>query len=600
MRVWLREIPDKFTNRTLLIVGLCIVLLSQIPYLLLGHGAVIPYHDQLDGELIAYIYQAKYLFSGQKIIPEFLCGASKTALCPPAPLAVVLFKIFPPLAAYLVMQVAGQITSFAGMFCLVNKMLAYGKADSERTDDAVVRTGIAGAKWIAFIVGIFYTFTPFLPVYGLSQYGMPLLLLCIWLLYEGKKTKTSLLYVAVYGGMSSLVLCGFAWLVLWAVALFVLSMRRKLGEHKVFFGGFTVLFAVYVVENFALLAQMIGIGESSISHKSEYVLTGSGFLRTFWNYFRYNAEHSADNHLWIAAMTLLLLIIILIYVKKCDAQTLVLAKCAGMNLGFLCVLYLAAALWDSSLGIAVRVHMGALGAFQFGRVLWLTPMLWQIELALCLAVLWNAKAWRRWMGYGVSAVLLCVAAFVILKNSLVKPCLQQLLKPNYDEISYEDYLAIGIMDQVAVFLEEEEGLQKGDYRVASLGIDPAAALYHGFYSVDGYSNNYDLEYKHAFRRVIAPELEKSEYLQNYYDDWGNRCYLFSAECPGYYTVKKNGFFYSDLSIDTEALKALGCDYILSAARVADAEEKSLMLMNEEGFETTGSYYRIFVYKIMPK
>lgn len=174
------------------------------------------------------------------------------------------------------------------------------------------------------------------------------------------------------------------------------------------------------------------------------------------------------------------------------------------------------------------------------------------------------------------------------------------MKPNYDEISYEDYLAIGIMDQVAVFLEEEEGLQKGDYRVASLGIDPAAALYHGFYSVDGYSNNYDLEYKHAFRRVIAPELEKSEYLQNYYDDWGNRCYLFSAECPGYYTVKKNGFFYSDLSIDTEALKALGCDYILSAARVADAEEKSLMLMNEEGFETPDSYYRIFVYKIMPK
>ena len=87
--------------------------------------------------------------------------------------------------------------------------------------------------------------------------------------------------------------------------------------------------------------------------------------------------------------------------------------------------------------------------------------------------------------------------------------------------------------------------------MVSLGIDPAAALYHGFYSLDGYSNNYPLSYKHRFREVIAPELAKSEYLTDYFDDWGNRCYMFSAECPGYYTIEKKGFRFMDYSIDAE-------------------------------------------------
>ena len=61
----------------------------------------------------------------------------------------------------------------------------------------------------------------------------------------------------------------------------------------------------------------------------------------------------------------------------------------------------------------------------------------------------------------------------------------------------------------------------------SLGISPAPALMHGFYTVDGYSNNYPLEYKHRFREVIAPEIEKNEEVRVYFDTWGNRCYLFN-------------------------------------------------------------------------
>ncbi len=573
----MKELLKKLVNKYLFPAGLAVIFLSVIPYLILGEQSVVPYHDQLDGELIAYLYQAKYLFSGQSVIPEFLCGASKTALLPPAPLAVLLFRVLPPFAALLAMQVIGQVTAYVGMFLL---------------------TGfITEKKLIAFVTAMLYAFLPFLPVYGLSQYGMPLLLLCICCLYRGEKVRRSLCYVAFYASMSSLALCGFAWIILWAAALFALAVRKKLGFHKELAAGFLILVSVYVLENLALLGQMLGMGDSTVSHKSEYVLSGGEFLSVFWNYLKYNGEHSGDNHLWIACLAAALLLFVFLFKKRWEEKAVKQGKYLLGTFGFICLLCFVAAAWESASGVSLRKHMGSLGSFQMDRVLWLAPMLWVLVLAFCLDILWSVREKAVWFVYGGSFVLLSCAAVVTLKDSLVKPCIQKLLNPDYGAISYADYLAIGVMEQVEEFIAESEGLQKEEYRVGSLGIDPAAALYHGFYCIDGYSNNYDLEYKHAFRKVIAPELEKSDYLKAYFDDWGNRCYLFSSECPGYYTVEKGGFAYYDLQLDAEALKELGCRYILSAAYVVNAGDSGLFLLNETPFETEDSYYRIFVYRV---
>lgn len=45
----------KVTNKQIFTVGFIAVLLSFIPYIILGTDAVIPYHDQFDVELINYI-----------------------------------------------------------------------------------------------------------------------------------------------------------------------------------------------------------------------------------------------------------------------------------------------------------------------------------------------------------------------------------------------------------------------------------------------------------------------------------------------------------------------------------------------------------------
>ena len=229
----MKKLLDGITKKHLFFLGLGIILLAQIPMLFLGTDSIVAYHDQLDGEIISYIYQAKYLFSGNQNIPEFLNEASKTALTPPAPLAVLLFRFLPPFAAYMVMYILGQTVAFSGMFLLVDLL--------------------TGQKYIALIAGGIYAFLPFLPLYGLSQYGVPMLLFSFICLWQKRYRWQSMLYVAFYAGMSSLVLCGFTWIMLLGMAAVVILIRKKIREHLEIIIAWMVMTGIYILTNLSLV-----------------------------------------------------------------------------------------------------------------------------------------------------------------------------------------------------------------------------------------------------------------------------------------------------------------------------------------------------------
>ncbi|MBR6003568.1 MAG: hypothetical protein IK068_02465, partial [Lachnospiraceae bacterium] len=85
-----------------LICGALIAIASMIPYLLLGENSIVTYHDQLDGELITYLLNAKHLFDGSNVYPEIMNGIPKEGLVSPAPLFVFFFKLFKPFTAFLI------------------------------------------------------------------------------------------------------------------------------------------------------------------------------------------------------------------------------------------------------------------------------------------------------------------------------------------------------------------------------------------------------------------------------------------------------------------------------------------------------------------
>lgn len=564
------------TKKHLFFLGLGIILLAQIPMLILGTDSIVEYHDQLDGEIISYIYQAKYLFSGNQYIPEFLNGASKTALTPPAPLAVLLFRFLPPFAAYMAMNILGQVTAFSGMFLLAELL--------------------TGQKYIALLTGGIYSFLPFLPVYGLSQYGVPLLLLCFICLWQKRYRWQSMLYIALYTGMSSLVLCGFTWVLLLGSGSVLILIEKKIRQHVEIIVAWLVMTGIYLVTNLSLVLQILGLGNQAVSHKSEYALEGDSFGSLLKEYFMVGDSHSTDYHKWIILLVGIVLLVRFTEKNVYD-QRRKWYRWLLWDLVAIFILCVFAALWNCTGVLTFRHSLGAVGAFQFGRILWIAPALWYLALSFSLAILWTYKSRMKVVGYGISVVILGILGLYTVKGSTLTECVQEIVLPEYETISWSDYFAMGVMDQVEEFIFSDQGLEKAQYKVASLGIDPVAALYHGFYCVDGYSNNYGVEYKHAFRKVIAPELERNEWLKSYFDEWGNRCYLFSDEIPGYYNIEKGSFWYNDLQIDTVALKDLGCDYILSAAYVVNAEDIGLELLQEEAIGTPESYYQIYIYKI---
>lgn len=584
-------------------LGILVVLAMGIPYIILGQDAIFVYHDQLDGEVIAYLLKARHLWDDSGILPEFMNGAAKTALTLPAPACVLLYRWLPAWSALACMQVVGSLTGYLGMYLLL-MYVAQGSQKLSR------RQGMKA--FLAMAVGCLYAYLPFLPVYGLSQYGLPLLLYSVFRLGEADSNRktyiAAYLYVIFFGVNSSLVLAGFAVLGIWALweVITLLKKRFRAGQGI----GWLLLLTVYLLENGALLREIIG-GVGEISHKSEYSLTPVAFWGQLWTNLLQGGQHSVDYHRWILVLAVCFVAVtgIRVGISKNKKSVTGLERELLLSCGGILLFAFAAAVWDSGVGVSIRSGLGALKGFQANRVLWLSPCLWYFALGCCLFMTVEylpgkqetVEGARKWLAAGglllaVGATLL-TAAQVLLKSNL-KPNVQKMMDSDYRAMSFRDYYAVGVLEQVQQYIRDNFAEEPKDYRVVSLGIDPAAALYHGFYCLDGYSNNYDLAYKHRFREIIAPELAKSEYLKEQFDGWGNRCYLYSAECPGYYTVQKGGFYFQNYEINAQSLKELGGRYLLSAAYIDHCEDTGLELVREDPFETEDSYYRIYLYRVM--
>lgn len=586
----------KMSGQTLwFLLGVLGVLTMGIPYLILGEDSVFIYHDQLDGEVIAYLLQARHLWDGSNL-PEFMNGAAKTALTMPAPACVILYRLLPAQVALELMQVLGSLIGYVGMFLLL-------RWAGERSEVLQRRSSVAG--FLIMLVSGLYGYLPFLPVYGLSQYGLPLLLYCVLRLGENGRAKRSYViayvYVVVFGVNSSLVLAGFAVLGIWAVWEVVALLQRRVSMRQMTAG--LLLLVVYLAENGTLLGELLGNGAGTVSHKSEYVLNAAGFLNQFWTNLSQGGQHSVDYHRWIPAVILPAAVAAwLAYRRNGKTVTKSYGRCGKalvISCGCILIFAAVAALWDSAAGVGIRSGLGALKGFQGNRILWLSPCLWYLAVGCGLLILLECLPGKLETGMMIVALgaVLLTAGQVLMESNL-KPNVQKLINRDYAAMSFRDYYAIGVLDQVQQYIRENYGEEPEEYRVVSLGIDPAAALYHGFYCLDGYSNNYDLNYKHRFRRIIAPELNKSEYLADNFDHWGNRCYLFSAECPGYYTIEKGGFYFQNYEIDTKSLAELGGRYLLSAAYIDHSEDTGLELLRQDAFETEDSYYRIYLYRVM--
>ena len=149
------------------------------------------------------------------------------------------------------------------------------------------------------------------------------------------------------------------------------------------------------------------------------------------------------------------------------------------------------------------------------------------------------------------------------------------------------------------------GKPQSSYRIVSVGLEPAVALYSGFYTLEGYQSNYPIEHKRKMQEVMANELAKNEYLRNNFNGWGNKVTIYSDDIDrkiGYPSpwnipiIKKDTKVTIDnLSINTEILKNMNCQYLISALMITNPSQTGLTFLKD--FVTTNSLYRIYLYRI---
>lgn len=559
--------------------GLCAAFFLCLAYWVIGTKSYVQIHDQLDGEVLNYIYGAKYLFTNTDVIPEFMNGMHVSSMTPPAPLGVLFYKIFSPFWAYAIMHLFSVVVGFVGFFLLAKKI----------TEHPI----------ISFLTACIFIYLPFYPVYGLSVLGQPLLIWALWQIFD-KKPLRYLYYFCIflYAAGSSFALVGYAWILLLCIALIILLVRHK--PIKEMAGAFLILLGTYVVCNMQLIGTFLGLGGASYSlHREEMVVVAR---EDCWDYFLEifleGANYAQSYNGVIAIMALGILLLnpiwnVLVRKNKCSRNYFLLLGLFGLTV----VISVLTVLWKAPWVVECRVAIGGVFKyFQADRISWLLPVCWYMILALCLHMIW--VEWKKMWGmrYLVSLVCIVLLCSVVYENSTIYHNLRLMIFPDtYNLMDWDEFYAEDVYEQV----EEYIGKDKSTYKTVSLGITPAAALYNGFYCLDGYSNMYSLEYKHQFREVMAKELEKLEELRAYFDTWGNRCYLFNAETGNYMLIDKHsGASYENLELDTAKLYEMGARYLFSAMPIDNAEEIGLALMRETPFATSESYFEVWLYEIL--
>ena len=562
---------------TLWWIGILITVVFFLPYFVLGDGCIFEINDQLDESIMNYMLPARHLWDGSTIYPEMLNGVNASGMQPSAVLFLPLYRLISARTAFLTQYIICFLLAFSGMYLLVKEI----------TDSSI----------LAMIAGGCFCVLPLYPVYGLSEFGIPLILygaLCLW---KQKNVIWGLLITVVFGLTSHLVYTGYVVLGFWVIALVYALAKKK--KNQWFPIGFAVLFAIYVLVNRALIREILFGTGSYISHREEMVSSATPFFETFWNVFQNSAQHAPSLHKYLI-LPIVLFLILGAFCKKEETDRNI-YKAAVINFLFLIAIALFYAFCHLTAVVDWKKNAtGFLHYFQMHRVYWLYPAAWYLEFAWAAAVPWRTKVPHmdaRMRVGKLAVILICLLPTLqLLKaNSGMYLNVNQLNNGSgiTGYISWESWFAEDLMQEI----DDAIGRDKSTYRVAHLGISPAPSLMHGFYTVDGYSNNYPLEYKHRFREVIAAELEKNEEVRVYFDLWGNRCYLFNSITGNYMQLKKgNTLVYEGLEFDMDALRELGCEYLFSGAEIGDAERLGLELVGY--YETDDSYWGIWVYCIM--
>ena len=598
------KIYEKYKWWFWFLMGLLAVFVFLFPYFYLREKAYFMIHDELDDGIFKYMLNAKHFGDGNDYIAEFMGGQSKSSIVTSSFWGIFLYRFLSPYNAFLTMMTISVITGYIGVFLL-------GK---EISDNA----------FASFFAGSVFSYLPFRSMFALNIVGFPILIWAIIMLAKNKGKKTILPYILVvyYSSGITLVCGGYIAIGFLALAIIGILIFRGIVKKKGqqctinlinLIIAELILCVIQVLLSWDLIKDTF-ISSSFVSHREEMAPTiRTDYIDHFFQMIHFGGGHS-ESCSWAISISCVILICVLpvgyLFASKKTKKDY---KKQKYKYIIMCSIYvlnvfnaLFSCIWMSEPVVNMRESIGGvIRSFQFDRICWIMPTCWMCILILEVSLLCDVTKLcieNKSKIIKVISVTPIIAAIVIMfiyaKNVYLSSVIYHNLRliafpATYHVDTWKDYYAEELFDDI----EQAIGKDKSTYRVVSVAFSPAATLFNGFYTLDGYSTDYPLEYKHQFREIISEELDKDPSIKYYYDSWGSRCYIFSTEIPLTTGLNNCKDSIDNLAINTEALKDMGADYIFSNAEIHNYQELSIEPIREAPFVKEGYTYKIWVYEI---
>ncbi|UOQ70632.1 DUF6044 family protein [Hymenobacter cellulosilyticus] len=550
--------------------------LFLLPFALLQERSYVTLDDNLDVELtIPYLLTRHHMaldYGPTTVLEPVMNGLPRNALRPGLSVTMLLFGVLEPLPAYLVQQALVRLLGLLGMYALLRRHLLRGP------------TKQAAAAGLALAWAVL----PFYSIYGLSVLGQPWLLYAFLNLRRGQGRLRDWLLIAAFPFWSMFIFVGpFVAVGLGLLLLWDLRQGRRWSWPVV--GGLGLLLGLYMVVEYPLLYSLL-VAKQFVPHRLEFNLSQlgpqswGGALKSAGQYFLLGQYHASQFFRGVILLALALTLLSRHRLEPARRRQLLALLVALLAVALFCGFY-------PLLMEPLQRVVPALGSFNLTRFHFLTALLGFVLLALCLQVLPDKRV-------VMGLVVMQIFVGLVMNTEWLHNLRELAGRPKATEPNYQQFVAAPLFARVQDTIRQATGLAPRSYRLACLGLPPAIAQLNGFYTLDSYQNNYPLAYKHAFRPIIAGELAKSAALQSYFDHWGNRCYLFSAELGKNFRV---GAFQrgvvQDFAFDAGAFQRLGGRYVLAAARLAHPARSGLTPRGE--FSARNAYWHLYLYEVQP-
>lgn len=518
------------------------------------------------------------------VIDSFMSGSvPRNALPSSLNIISLLFFFFETSNAYILSKILVSVIAIIGMYFFIIKNI------------------ITDPKFRIFALLISYSFAilQHKPIYGGASFVIAPLFFYLFLnLVRNKNKKLSLFFIFFAPFISSAVMStAFIWMVL-CILFIVFCVKKKKILRAPSQGIILMLIGIILADihlfllnfldfNFTVhrITRVLGLNDfSSIINKASLLFIDQ------------KSSPIITSHHPIFYWFLVILIVGAIKNRHSVIKPILMFTLIFFNCVFAFILS-----WDILL--IIRSNFELFTTFDWSRLKSLNPFYWWTLMAIIINEILTIYIKKPKLIF-LCLIFLCFSGpiYIVKNSSSYRANVTKVIYNNNESfegsmMTIDNFYSQNLFEEIENWIDKPKSI----YKVGSIGLHPAVSAYNQFYTIDGYSNYYNINHNIRFRDIIEPELKHNKIL-NKFDHWGNRCYLFSKELLTQWDhknkiISKNNMIKIDfLDFNFKKLKNMGCEYLFSTVIINVNKNKKIIF--EKSFERKDSPYRIYLYRII--